>query len=285
MMPGMDGVETVGHIRETMPDLPVYALTANSAAGEEFYKSKGFNGYLAKPIDSRTLERTIMKHLPEEIMQKATEEDAVEDLAELPDTISWVNEVEDLSVEEGVKNSGGITSFINALHMFADTLEASSKVIEDAYNAEDLKLFTVKVHSLKTSARIIGAQKLSKLAERLEEAGNKGENDFIRENTAVLLKQYRDFKDKLARLGQDNKTGPDNRENIPEEELKGLHALRHTFATTLINGIKQPDGTIKSLTVKQVADLLGHTTTEITELYYVKKDNTKLEGLTDAFNL
>ena len=45
------------------------------------------------------------------------------------------------------------------------------------------------------------------------------------------------------------------------------------------------NGTIKSLTVKQVADLLGHTTTEITELYYVKKDNTKLEGLTDAFNL
>ena len=34
-----------------------------------------------------------------------------------------------------------------------------------------------------------------------------------------------------------------------------------------------------------LADLLGHTTTEITELYYVKKDNTKLEGLTDAFNL
>ena len=72
---------------------------------------------------------------------------------------------------------------------------------------------------------------------------------------------------------------------IPEEEQKGLHALRHTFATTLINGVKQPDGTIKSLTVKQVADILGHTTTEITELYYVKKDSTKLEGLTDAFNL
>ena len=72
---------------------------------------------------------------------------------------------------------------------------------------------------------------------------------------------------------------------IPEEEQKGLHALRHTFATTLINGIKQPDGTIKCLPIKVVADILGHTTTEITELYYVKKDNTKLEGLTDAFNL
>ena len=35
----------------------------------------------------------------------------------------------------------------------------------------------------------------------------------------------------------------------------------------------------------KLADLLGHTTTEITELYYVKKDNTKLEGLTYAFSL
>ena len=47
--------------------------------------------------------------------------------------------------------------------------------------------------------------------------------------------------------------------------------------------LKETEGNV--LTVKQVADLLGHTTTEITELYYVKKDNTKLEGLTDDFNL
>ena len=31
-------------------------------------------------------------------------------------------------------------------------------------------------------------------------------------------------------------------------EKKGLHSLRHTFASTLVNGIKQEDGTIKSLT-------------------------------------
>ena len=37
-------------------------------------------------------------------------------------------------------------------------------------------------------------------------------------------------------------------------ESKGLHSLRNTFATNLVNGVKQPDGTIKSLTVKQVAD-------------------------------
>ena len=72
---------------------------------------------------------------------------------------------------------------------------------------------------------------------------------------------------------------------VKRTKHKGLHALRHTFATTLINGIKQEDGSIKYLPIKAVADILGHTTTEITELYYVKRDSTNLEGLTDEFNL
>ena len=66
---------------------------------------------------------------------------------------------------------------------------------------------------------------------------------------------------------------------------KGLHSLRHTFATNLVNGVKQPDGTIKSLTVKQVADLLGHSTTQVTEMYYVKKDTSMLSGITNDFCL
>ena len=68
-------------------------------------------------------------------------------------------------------------------------------------------------------------------------------------------------------------------------EQKGLHSLRHTFATNLVNGTKQKDGTIKSLTPRQVADLLGHSTSEITERYYVKKDTKRLGGITDAFEI
>lgn len=68
-------------------------------------------------------------------------------------------------------------------------------------------------------------------------------------------------------------------------ELKGLHSLRHTFATNLVNGVKQEDGNIKSLTPRQVADLLGHSTSQITELYYVKKDTERLNGITNGFNL
>ena len=68
-------------------------------------------------------------------------------------------------------------------------------------------------------------------------------------------------------------------------ETKGLHSLRHTFATNLVNGIKQPDGSIKSLTPRQVADLLGHSTSQITELYYVRKDTSRLNGITEGFEM
>lgn len=64
-----------------------------------------------------------------------------------------------------------------------------------------------------------------------------------------------------------------------------LHSFRYTFATNLVNGIKQPDGIITALSPKQVADLLGHSTSQITELYYVKKDTARLNGITDSFNL
>ena len=36
---------------------------------------------------------------------------------------------------------------------------------------------------------------------------------------------------------------------------------------------------------RQVADLLGHSTSEITELYYVKKDTSRLAGITAGFEL
>lgn len=68
-------------------------------------------------------------------------------------------------------------------------------------------------------------------------------------------------------------------------ERRGLHTLRHTFATNLVNGVKQPDGSLRALSPRQVADLLGHSTSEITELYYVKKDTGRLAGITAGFEL
>ena len=63
-----------------------------------------------------------------------------------------------------------------------------------------------------------------------------------------------------------------------------FHELRHTFGSSLVNGIRQPDGTLMALSPRQVADLLGHSTSQITQMYYVKKDTTRLQGITDGFD-
>lgn len=217
MMPGMDGVETMAKIREIDPDLPVYALTANSASGEEFYKSKGFNGYLAKPIDSTVLEKTIMMHLPEEIMKKPQQEAAAEELREIPEELKWIYETEDIVVDEGIKNSGGISNFILSLNMFLDTIGSGVKVLRESLESDNIRLYTIKVHSLKSSARIIGAMQLSELAAQMEEAGGREDLDFIRENNGELLARYEAFEEKLGRL----RAEPDdsNKEMIPEQML------------------------------------------------------------------
>ena len=225
MMPGMDGIETLGKIREIRPNLPIYALTANAmAGGAEFYMSKGFNGYLAKPIDSRELEKAIMKHLPEEIMMKPGSEDALQDLTKLPEELAWIKSVEGINIDEGIKAAGGVSSYITAINMFRDTIESSSKVIEEAFNENDIKLYTVKVHALKTSARIVGAVDLSILCEKLEEAGNRSEEEFIRENTGKLLEMHRGFLTKLSKLAEGKE---EDKKPVPEDELEdAYHALK-----------------------------------------------------------
>ncbi|MCR5279557.1 MAG: response regulator [Lachnospiraceae bacterium] len=229
MMPGMDGIETCERIREKHPDLPVYALTANATAGgEDFYKSKGFTGYLAKPIDSKALECAIMKHLPEDIMMKPSESDVEIEPETIPEDMMWVNEVEGISTEDGIKASGGITTFIHSLKDFYDTIEHNAQVIEDAYNAGDIRLYTVKVHALKTSARIVGAGELSVLAEKLEEAGKKEDMNFIKANTEKLMTDFRAYKEKLSKLGDGD--NDQDKAPIPESELnEAYEALKEVI--------------------------------------------------------
>ena len=223
MMPGMDGIETLQHIRETHPDLPVYALTANAAAGgDEFYISKGFNGYLAKPIESSVLEKAIMKHIPEECFESVENVQLSDDNDELPEDMIWLYDTDGVSVEDGIRFSGGMSSFLFALNMFADTIDTTAQTIREAYDADDIKLYTVKVHALKSSARIIGATELSAMAQSLEDAGNAGDVEFIRSNTDGFLNDYMAYKEKLERLhkADDDDAGDEDKPLIPEDELK-----------------------------------------------------------------
>ena len=56
-------------IKEINPTLPVYIITENTSSDDEFYKQKGYYGTLSLPVDSVLLEKIIMQHLPETMME------------------------------------------------------------------------------------------------------------------------------------------------------------------------------------------------------------------------
>lgn len=65
MMPEMDGVETLHHLRDELHfDNPVIALTADAVAGsEEKYLSEGFDDYISKPISNEIIDEALEKFL------------------------------------------------------------------------------------------------------------------------------------------------------------------------------------------------------------------------------
>jgi CheY-like chemotaxis protein len=75
MMPEMDGVETTAAIRALDRDyakqMPIIALTANAISGmKEMFLEKGFNDYLAKPIEIPKLDEIMGKWIPQEKRKK-----------------------------------------------------------------------------------------------------------------------------------------------------------------------------------------------------------------------
>ena len=106
-------------------------------------------------------------------------------------------------------------------------MDGNAEVIENAYKDGDIKLYTVKVHALKSSARIIGASELSSLAEKLEEAGNKQDMAFIDANTDKFLSDYRSYKEKLSRMNGEGTA--DDRAEIDPAELKEAYAAINEF--------------------------------------------------------
>lgn len=77
MMPDMDGIETYQNMKmlEDNPnkDTTVVMLTANAIMGaKEEYLGIGFSDYLSKPVQAPKLESMILKYLPEELVQRTT---------------------------------------------------------------------------------------------------------------------------------------------------------------------------------------------------------------------
>jgi HPt (histidine-containing phosphotransfer) domain-containing protein len=176
------------------------SLTANAVSGaREMYIKAGFTDYLTKPINSAQLEAMLIQYLPAEKVQRVAAEEE-KPMEPLPD---WLYAVGDIRTENGLANCGGTDAYLATLKVFYDSIPEGLAEIRSLYDNEDWKNYTVKVHALKSTARIIGAEELSNRAMRLEDAGNAGYTEEIKRDTEALLNLYESFREKLSPLGEE----------------------------------------------------------------------------------
>lgn len=65
-MPVMDGLEATKAIKESLPDLPIIALTANAFDSDrQLAMEAGCNDFLSKPVSSELCLKTIKKFVGE----------------------------------------------------------------------------------------------------------------------------------------------------------------------------------------------------------------------------
>lgn len=69
--------------------------------------------------------------------------------------------------------------------------------IEEMYRAGKINDYTIKVHALKSSARIIGAVSFGEEAQQLENAGKSGDINYIREHREAFMEEFMAFREPL----------------------------------------------------------------------------------------
>ena len=235
-MPGMDGIETLAAMKKIKnnPNIntPVISLTANAISGaKEQYLAAGFEDYITKPINSTALENMIVKYLPDEKVLPADESENTEPIEDikLPE---WLTKVEGLDINAGVENCGSAEAYLDALTVFAESIIPAAGLIENYYKSEDWKNYTTKVHALKSTAKVVGAAELSEKAKRLEDAGNSGYVNEIRQDTEPLLQLYRSYAKKLESLIHTDAANDEDKPLITDYDLaEAFDAMKDATAT------------------------------------------------------
>jgi HPt (histidine-containing phosphotransfer) domain-containing protein len=141
----------------------------------------------------------------------------------------WYESIPGIDVAAAVKNSGSEDAFLSVLKIYYDSYNTKAGEIQKFFDSKDWENYTIKVHALKSSSRLVGALQLGSDAEALEMAGKAGDTGFIEEHHGALMEGYRSLKDAL-----DTEFGvPDDLPDIPADILADAYAGLYEFAEAM----------------------------------------------------
>lgn len=228
-MPGMNGTEAFHKIRETengaSKDVPVICLTADAVIGaKERYLSEGFSDYLTKPIDNFALENMLMKYLPEEKVELVNEEitEVSEDERSVEEEFAVLRSV-GIEPRAGLKYCQDDVFFYKALlaeYAYGELEKAHN--LQKSYEAENWHDYSIYVHSLKSSSKMIGASALSVRAAKLEAAANISDTGTIHTEHDNMMEEYEVLTAVIRSLLPKSATDPENddiKEFSPSDDI------------------------------------------------------------------
>ena len=228
-MPGMNGTEAFHKIRETengaSKDVPVICLTADAVIGaKERYLSEGFSDYLTKPIDNFALEKLLMKYLPDGKVELINEEVSEISEEENPEEEAFtVLRSVGIEPRAGLKYCQDDVFFYKALlaeYAYGELEKAHN--LQKSYEAENWHDYSIYVHSLKSSSKMIGASALSVRAAKLEAAANISDTGTIHTEHDNMMEEYEVLTAVIRSLIPKSATDPENddiKEFSPSDDI------------------------------------------------------------------
>jgi PAS domain S-box-containing protein len=180
-MPKMDGIEAAKIMRSMGYAQPIVALTANALTGQaQMYSANGFDGFVSKPIDIYQLNAVLNK-----MVRDRHHDDALEVKRR------YKNNPNEYSV--GRRQLGEI--FTRDAEKTAAILETIYK--KHDYTDDDLQLYIVNIHAIKSALANIGETKLADTARELEDAAREQNRTVLFESTPIFLSSLREVIEKI----------------------------------------------------------------------------------------
>jgi len=180
-MPEMDGLEATAEIRRreqaTGKHVPIIAMTAHALKGDrERCLAAGMDGYLSKPIQSKSLYEAI------EGIAAAAPANAVEaPQSPSEEILDWSTAVD--------RVDGRVDLLRQMARLFFRESERLLQEIRQAMAASDGPWLRRAAHTLKGAADSLGAQAVRTAAFRLETMGRDGTRDGLDDACANLQKE------------------------------------------------------------------------------------------------